>query len=116
MTQLDPCRVGETGIFRFLTGMKIDNALRRQFERGFCFGRTGRHRRINLGLGDAQGFRAQRLAIIFFSQLNQSRIAARAHIVNNGGDGFIHIDRLLALHRLQSGETLGKILIVNMGA
>ena len=74
------------------------DALGREFQRGAFPGRNLFDGRVDLVAAEGQGFGRQRQPVEPFRQFDHGGIAARAHIGNDRGNGFVHVGRILALH------------------
>ncbi len=107
--EFDAERIGEALVLRQLPAMETLDAVAGEFERVERFGVAGLHRGVDLGGGDAQGLRLEIEPVEFARRLDQRRVAARGHVVDDGAGGGLDIGRHLALGREKARESLSEI-------
>ena len=81
----------------------------REFQRVEGFGIAGFHGGVDFGRLYRQARGIQLQPVEFSRRLEQRRVAARGHVVDNGAGRRLDVGRDLALHREKRVETPGEI-------
>jgi hypothetical protein len=107
--ELDAQRVGEALVLRHLRAVKGFDAVARELQRLEGFGIAGFYGGVDFGRLYRQARRIQLQPVEFSRRLEQRRIAARSHVIDNGAGRGLDVGRDLALHREKRVKAPGKI-------